>query len=371
MQTNEILVIYGNDISAMAKSLAREANLAGLIGDRGKRVGLKPNLVVARPASEGATTHPEIAAGLIVYLKENGFNNLAILEGAWVGASTSQAFGACGYTALAKETGVALIDTKKDASRSCDCGGLAIEICESALAVDFMINLPVMKGHCQTLVTCALKNNKGVIPDREKRRFHSLGLTKPIAHLNTVARSDFILVDGICGDLDFEEGGNPVYGGRLFAARDPVLCDAWAAAQMGYSVADIPYIGLAEKLGVGSADLRAAKVRELNTCKSAGGAAPAPSGKVRALASRIAEDKACSACYAALVFALSRLKGSSYHFQKVSVGQGFRGKKGSLGVGQCCSAFTAYCPGCPPSGADILAFLRDWGLGTGEWGALG
>ena len=96
MQTNEILVIYGSDISAMAQGLAREADLAGMIGDRGKRVGLKPNLVVARPASEGATTHPEIAAGLISYLKENGFNNLVILEGAWVGASTSEAFKACG-----------------------------------------------------------------------------------------------------------------------------------------------------------------------------------------------------------------------------------------------------------------------------------
>ncbi|MDR1802887.1 MAG: DUF362 domain-containing protein [Treponema sp.] len=360
MQKNEILVIYGGDISAMAKSLASEANLAGLIGDRGKWVGLKPNLVVARPASEGATTHVEIAAGLIAYLKENGFDNLAILEGAWVGASTSDAFNACGYVALAKETGVALIDTQKDKTRSCDCKGLAIEICGSALAIDFMINLPVMKGHCQTLVTCALKNNKGVIPDREKRRFHSLGLTKPIAHLNTVARSDFILVDGICGDLDFEEGGNPVYSSRMFAARDPVLCDAWAAAQMGYVAADIPYIGLAEKLGVGSADLRAAKVRELNTCQSAGGAASAPSGKVRALSPYITEDSSCSACYASLVFALSRMGLNELNRlrEKVCVGQGFRGKKGGLGVGQCCSAFSAYCPGCPPSGADILAFLR-------------
>ena len=368
MQTDEILVIYGSDISEMAKNLAREADLAELIGDRGKRIGLKPNLVVARPASEGATTHPEIAAGLVAYLKENGFNNLAILEGAWVGASTTDAFAACGYAALAKETAVALIDTKKDKTRPCDCKGLGIEICESALAVDFMINLPVMKGHCQTLLTCALKNNKGVIPDREKRCFHSLGLTKPIAHLNTVTRNDFIVVDGICGDLDFEEGGNPVYSGRMFAARDPVLCDAWAAAQMGYSVKDIPYIGLAEKLGVGSADIGAAKIRELNRCQSAAeGTAVEPSGKVRALSSHITEDSSCSACYAALVFALSRFGPNELKRlrEKVCVGQGFRGKKGALGVGQCCAGFDAYCPGCPPSGADILAFLKG-GKGVGE-----
>ena len=358
MEQNEILVVYGNNIAAMSYRIAKEANLAELIGDRGKLVGLKPNLVVARPASGGATTHPEIAAGLIKYLQEHGFNDLVILEGAWLGANTSDAFRTCGYQKLSDETGVRLIDTKKDKSRTCDCKGMKLEICESALALDFMINLPVMKGHCQTLLTCALKNNKGIIPDSEKSRFHSLGLTKPIAHLNTVVHNDFILVDGICGDLDFEEGGNPVHAGRLFATRDPVLCDAWAAAQMGYTVSDIPYIELAEKLGVGSADLSRAKIRELNSCE-AGEAAVGKnvsSGKVRSLAAHIDEDQACSACYASLIFALSRLNRTelSRFKEKICVGQGFKGKKGKLGAGQCCSGFDKYCPGCPPSGSDIL-----------------
>jgi len=373
MDTNEILVVYGSDISAMAVALASEAKLAELIGeskgDRGKRIGIKPNLVTASPASGGATTHPEIAAALISYLKENGFNNLAILEGAWTGESTAEAFRVCKYSELAKRTGVELIDTKADKSRACDCKGMDIKICESALAIDFMINLPVMKGHCQTLVTCALKNNKGIIPDSEKRRFHAMGLHKPIAHLNTVARNDFIIVDGICGDLDFEQGGNPVYAGRMFASRDPVLCDAWAAAQMGYTVQDIPYIGLAEKLGVGSADIRKAIVRELNSARQT--AAPVPSGKARQLAEYISESNACSACHASLVFALTRLGPNTAHEltrrlgEKFCVGQGYKGKQGTLGIGQCTSSFKLSCPGCPPSGADVLAFLRGVSIRAG------
>jgi hypothetical protein len=216
------------------------------------------------------------------------------------------------------------------------------------------------------LLTCALKNNKGVIPDREKRRFHSLGLTKPIAHLNTKVRNDFILVDGICGDLDFEEGGNPVYAGRLIAARDPVLSDAWAAVHMGHKVSDIPYIGLAEKLGIGSADLSQVKVRELNNCRSAAEEAAMgiisnmASGKVRSLAVYTDGNQACSACYASLIFALSRLGRNEITGlrEKVCVGQGFMGKTGILGVGNCCSGFSAFCPGCPPSATDILSFLR-------------
>jgi uncharacterized protein (DUF362 family) len=361
MEKNEIVILYGDKPEEMAYRIAEEAGLADLIGDRTKRIGLKPNLVVACPADEGATTHPEIARGLISYLQKNGFKNITIIEGSWVGASTMNAFPRCGYTALAKETGVRLIDTQTGSHRPHDCKGMQIEICDSAMAIDFLINLPVMKGHCQTLITCALKNNKGIMPNQEKRRFHTLGLHKPIAHLNTVARNDFILVDGICGDPDFEEGGNPVTANRMFAARDPVLCDAWVAVQMGYTVRDIPYIGMAEKLGVGSADLGKALVREISPPENTASVSAAkPSGKARRLAAHIDENNACSACYAALIFALSRMdEGEVRRLPRpVSVGQGFAGKTGRIGVGKCTAAFTATVRGCPPSGAAILEFLR-------------
>jgi len=360
MNKNEIYIIYGTDISAMTIRLADEAHLAELIGDRGKRIGLKPNLVTAKPASDGATTHPEIAAGLIHYLHKNGFNNITILEGSWTGGSTAQAFKVCGYRKLADETGVALVDTKNDKTRTCDCKGLDIAICESALAVDFMINLPVMKGHCQTKMTCALKNNKGLIPDREKSRFHTLGLTRPIAHLNTVVRNDFIIVDGICGDPDFELGGNPLYGGRLAAARDPVLCDTWAAFQMGYPLDAIPYINAAQHLGVGSADIASAKIHELNNADAKLNAAFTPGGKVRQLEPYINAKNACSACYASLIFALSRIQRSRLERlkEKICIGQGFRAQHGNVGIGQCCDHFKHFCPGCPPSGMEALAFLN-------------
>jgi hypothetical protein len=113
-------------------------------------------------------------------------------------------------------------------------------------------------------------------------------------------------------------------------------------------------------LGVGSANLINAKVRDLNKAGEAATEKVAPSGKVRSLGAHISEAEACSACYASLVFALSRLDPNEMARlkEKVCVGQGFLGKEGKLGVGQCCAGFSTYCPGCPPSGADILAFLH-------------
>ena len=94
-----------------------------------------------------------------------------------------------------------------------------MEICCIALDTDFLIDLPVLKGHCQTNMTCALKNLKGCLPDREKRKFHSDGLFRPIAALATYLKPSLVIVDSICRDLNFEEGGNPIHTNRILLRR--------------------------------------------------------------------------------------------------------------------------------------------------------
>ena len=96
MEKNELYLLYGQDPVQMAYELAEKAGLDRLIGDPQRRVGLKPNLVLASPAENGATTHPGLLEGLIRYLHERGYFNLCILEGSWVGARTREAFRLCG-----------------------------------------------------------------------------------------------------------------------------------------------------------------------------------------------------------------------------------------------------------------------------------
>ena len=56
---------------------------------------------------------------------------------------------------------------------------MEISVCRQALALDYLINLPVIKGHCQTAVTCALKNCKGLIPNRRSGGFTPWGFIGP------------------------------------------------------------------------------------------------------------------------------------------------------------------------------------------------
>ena len=74
----------------MTKELLEQCDLAEQIPAKDLQIGIKPNLVSPTEASWGATTHPEIVAGIIEYLQEKGFAKIAILEGSWVGRTKPQ-----------------------------------------------------------------------------------------------------------------------------------------------------------------------------------------------------------------------------------------------------------------------------------------
>ena len=67
------------------------------------RLVLSQTLFTPSEASWGATTHPEIVAGIIEYLQENGYRKIAILEGSWVGDKTTEAYEVCGYRELSEK----------------------------------------------------------------------------------------------------------------------------------------------------------------------------------------------------------------------------------------------------------------------------
>ena len=251
---------------------------------------------------------------------------------------------------------------QKDQGQVRDCGGMELSVCSKVSLVDFLINVPVLKGHCQTKITCALKNMKGLIPNKEKRRFHSLGLHKPIAHLNAGIHQDFIVVDNICGDLDFEDGGNPVVTNRVIAAADPVLCDTFVCKMLGYEVEEVPYIPLAEELGVGSTDLAHARITELNTPKEQQDLS-GRERKIVALEDAVEEVDSCSACYGYLIPALEKLRQEGLLEKmdtRICIGQGYREQTGELGVGNCTRKFTHSIKGCPPTEGEIYAFLKEY-----------
>lgn len=256
----------------------------------GASVALKPNLVVAASPETGATTHAGVLSGAIEYLRDHGFRDISIIEGSWVGDDTGRAFRAAGYEAVGKKYGVPLFDLKRDKTRRVD----------------------------------------------------------------TPLRPELTIVDSLCGDLDFEEGGNPVPTGRMLLGEDPVQLDAYGCRLMGLALEQAPYIQMAEAWGAGSTRLEEGDVVRLNE-PSAAADYPAPSGAVAALTRTVQARSACSACYASLVRALHT---SGVQGLPIAIGQGWRGIPfDGLGIGACCNYAKERVPGCPPPAEDILRVL--------------
>ncbi len=342
--SNIIYINYGKAIFNMTTQLLEEINPQI---SKDARVVLKPNLVVAKKAEMGATTHIEIVEAVIEYLLKKGITNISVMEGAWIGENTNRAYKACGYHKLK----VPFVDLKGDETQLFKIDGINIEFCKSILQADYLINLPVIKGHCQTKITCALKNMKGCISDNSKRMFHNLGLHKPIACLNKIKMADLVIADGICGDLDFEEGGNPVQSDMLVAGTDSVLIDSYVAKLMGYNPLDIEYIALASKYGLGKTEGEVLRVLSKEQPKPIANAGR----KITSVEGYIKQDSACSACYASCVRALY----NSPKKQTLHVGQGYKNIEAEgIGVGNCTCNFKSYVKGCPPTAIDIINHIN-------------
>ena len=276
--------------------------------------------MVASPAEFGATTHPEVVAGIVEYLQENQFENIVIVESSWVGDRTSEAFIYCGYKELCEKYDVPFIDGQKDKWHEVDCAGMKLNIIDAVDSIDFLINVPVLKGHCQTKMTCSLKNLKGLIP---------------------------------------------VVRNCVMAAADPVLVDSYACSLLHYTPDDVPYVRMAEQLGIGSADLDSAQIIDLGGFHGYAGKEMKEDlpreHKILEVSYAVNEVDSCSACYASLSGALWRLKEEGLLDKldtPIGIGQGMQGKTGKLGVGKCTKDFDVCIMGCPPDEDKIYNELK-------------
>ena len=334
-----------------------EASVAVSLVPAGGSVALKPNLVIAGTPESGAVTHPGVLSGCIEYFQANGVTDISVIEGSWVGDDTMRAMHRAGYDKVCDRYGVPFYDLKKDTTLPVHTAIGNIDICCRALNAGLLVDLPVLKGHGQTLMTCALKNLKGCLPDREKRHFHALGLQKPIAALGAALKPRLIIVDSICGDLDFEEGGTPVQTNRMYLGTDAVQLDAYGRALMGLNPEDVPYVEMAERFGAGSTRWNPEDIIELNS-PSAGASYPRPRGTVASLTRNVHENQACSACFASLVRALHTTRCGQG--QEIFIGQGWQGKTPEgLGIGRCCRGVSQCVPGCPPTAEAIAKVLEE------------
>lgn len=219
---------------------------------------IKPNVCSISPPVEASNTDPRICRILADMVKELG-GNPVIAEASTVGVDTEEAFRLSGYHELRRE-GYEVIDLKKTEAVKVrvDKGKALKKVSIYRLALDakIIVSVPIMKTHDLEPATLSLKNMKGLLPDLEKRKFHTTyGVMQAVADLNTLVSPKLAVVDGIIAG----QGMGSPYREALeldlvIAGKDPVAVDTVSARVMWIDPKTIRHLRLAEDHGLGTMD---------------------------------------------------------------------------------------------------------------------
>ena len=215
------------------------------------RVLLKPNYVTyASPGgSGGVVTSLEVLEALVRVFEGH---EIAIGEGSCVGLDTGDVLKASGVEALAKRYGVHIVDFDHCDRERFPWSRGELEL-PAILKTHSLVNVPVMKTHGLTGVSLGVKNLKGLLSQKDKKRFHlSLDLDEAIRDLGRCVRPELTVVDAVTA----LEGNGPGYWGRpramnlIAAGTDVFSTDAVACRIMGVDAGAIRHLGPVDPDGI-------------------------------------------------------------------------------------------------------------------------
>jgi uncharacterized protein (DUF362 family) len=202
---------------------------------------IKPNLVNSTPFP--VTTRPECCAAIIEYCRDHSDVEIILAEGTGdASRDTDYMFKVLGYTKLAADMQISLVDLNTSPVKKCENPGFdrfpVMYLPEIAFS-HYIISVPVLKAHSLAQITGTLKNMMGFAPPQyyggrfgswKKAVFHK-DMQQSIIDLNQYRTPDLTLLDATVGMPDFHLGGRtcdpPV--NKLIAGYNPVAVDRNAA----------------------------------------------------------------------------------------------------------------------------------------------
>lgn len=221
------------------------------------KVFIKPNIVFWTRTTPfpkwGVVTTSRVVEDMVILLKERGVEEITIAEGITTfdpkdRETPAHAFESLGYSILKERYGVKTLNVFERPFKKVDLGaGVVLHFNPDILESDFVVNLPVLKTHAQTVVSLGIKNLKGLIDVASRKKCHSPDTVKDlnymVARLANKLPPSFTLLDGI---YTTERG--PFFEGRLrrsnllVASSDIFSVDKVGAKVLGYEPSQVPYL---------------------------------------------------------------------------------------------------------------------------------
>ena len=249
------LVPYETPIESVREAVRLCQGFDGL--QRKAKVFIKPNIVFWTKLTPfpkwGVITTSRVVHDVVIVLKEFGVEDITIGEGSVLfdpkdHETPAHAFEYLGYNKLRDKFGVKVVNVFERPFEKTDLGdGVELNFNVDYLSSDFVVDLPVLKTHAQTVVSLGIKNLKGLIDMNSRKKCHSADQSRNlhfmVAHLAGKLPQCLTVIDGIYSN---ERG--PGFDGKirrsdvLIASRDVLSADKVGAKILGYDVPQVPHL---------------------------------------------------------------------------------------------------------------------------------
>ncbi len=219
---------------------------------KGTKIFVKVNLISSEYVP-GQCTSPMVLDEVLKELTERGYSVTFGDADLAAARQCNKAAKVWGHMKLAKKYGARFQNLSEDELIKVKLNGKVfktLDIPKSVLEADSILNLPVMKTHCLTGLTCALKHFWGVVP-RVRHQYH-LVVNDAIADITSFLRPKiaYTVADGtIAMEGNAPRTGIPKICNVILASADPVALDAVVSEYMGMPVPE--HLKVAAERGVG------------------------------------------------------------------------------------------------------------------------
>jgi uncharacterized protein (DUF362 family) len=283
-------------------ALETAGGLKTLVG-AGKNALIKPNFIFPQPYP--VTTDPEMIFLVARLLQEAGASSIEVFDspGAYVLGTERETFDFYDIVRRGKEHGITVTmggaGRRREYVKTKKAGWLAypeIIVHKKVHQAPVIINMPCLKRHHSSFLTCALKNQFGAIYGAQRWDAHIRGegiekgskgsdarTEAPFRDENHFMTALAEFADAVRPELSIVDArailakGGPTRGkgeiiegvNRIIVSGDMVALDTYCSRIMEehdetyFTEMIVPYLRVAERLGLGTMDLKKAKIIEI------------------------------------------------------------------------------------------------------------
>jgi uncharacterized protein (DUF362 family) len=265
----DMVALMGGEPDAMFDLGIQELGGMGTFVRKGQKVLIKPNIGWDVIPELAADTNPMLVKRIIEHCFKAGAKEVYVFDHTcdnWVNCYKNS-----GIEKASKSAGAKVVpgNTENYYQEVQIPGGVRLKstkVHELLLETDVFINVPILKDHNSTRMTCCLKNMMGVVWDRGY--WHSNNLNQCIADYALFEKKPALnIID--CYNVMVKHGPMGVSKEDIVRMKSQIITTDWVAGDtaatkmLGVKTEKIEYIPIAHKMGLGNMNLDSLNIKRI------------------------------------------------------------------------------------------------------------